>query len=453
MKTKVLKIAFAFIIMMIFLTIFSRIADDLVKANVLTTKYIGTTIDHSILENGVVSKIEQRAIITEPNQRISRIYISVGTKVKEGDVLVQLDLNHLAEQITELQREIDKLDLAIENYNKEKSLAQSDREREINRAQEDYNIAAASADAAINQAMEVLTASQNLYDSAYILYQENPDSMEQSELDALKAALEEKKLIYDNAVADRDNKLREAKRNLEDVQMKSEQDFGSESTYIDKAQKQEKLEKLISIQDAQGLITAKSDGVVKSLKAEIGEITSDGAIIIMEELSSESQLEVLLDQDLKDNISIDDKVTVRGKNEDGSAVSIEDLNVTSIQANADDNRYLDVTIHLGDADISYGSEATMYLNHASEYYNICIPVIALRKDADNQYFILIVQEQETILGTEKIAVKVFVEVLDMNTNLAAIKCETLLSSDEIILNSSKKIEDGSRIKVGNNDAD
>ena len=62
----------------------------------------------------------------------------------------------------------------------------------------------------------------------------------------------------------------------------------------------------------------------------------------------------------------------------------------------------------------------------------------------NQYFIYVMEEQDTVFGMELVAREVPVTVLDKNEQYVAV--EEVISG-EVIVSSDKDIADGSRVKI------
>lgn len=79
-------------------------------------------------------------------------------------------------------------------------------------------------------------------------------------------------------------------------------------------------------------------------------------------------------------------------------------------------------------------------------YSCVVPLEALRME-DKQYFVLTVQETETILGKELTAVRTDVTVLEKNNTMAALKDDALNGSSQIILTSQKTVKAGDRIRL------
>ena len=81
--------------------------------------------------------------------------------------------------------------------------------------------------------------------------------------------------------------------------------------------------------------------------------------------------------------------------------------------------------------------------YSTDEYSGTIPIGALRSDMVQDY-VLVIVEKNTVMGKEKIAYRVNVEVVDKNDAFAAID---FTGSEEIIIKSSKPISDGERVRV------
>ena len=87
----------------------------------------------------------------------------------------------------------------------------------------------------------------------------------------------------------------------------------------------------------------------------------------------------------------------------------------------------------------------MRIEKASKKYDTCVPLNVLHSDGE-KYYVYVINEKETILGTETAVDKVQVEILDKNNELAAI--DGYFSWDQqFVLSSSKSLRDGDRIRV------
>lgn len=75
-----------------------------------------------------------------------------------------------------------------------------------------------------------------------------------------------------------------------------------------------------------------------------------------------------------------------------------------------------------------------------------VPLSALYYD-NNQAYVLVVEETETVLGTERIARRVDVTVLDKNEEYAALQEGTLTAEQDIITGADRNVEPGGRVRL------
>lgn len=78
---------------------------------------------------------------------------------------------------------------------------------------------------------------------------------------------------------------------------------------------------------------------------------------------------------------------------------IGDLTIDSISKGEDDNYKVSVLLPTGVGEIGDGGNLT--LSSKSKKYQVCVPLEALHQEGQDKYYILVVGEEDTILGTEK----------------------------------------------------
>ena len=74
-----------------------------------------------------------------------------------------------------------------------------------------------------------------------------------------------------------------------------------------------------------------------------------------------------------------------------------------------------------------------------------MPLTALHSDGD-KYYVYVINEKDTILGTETAVDKVQVEILDKNNEQAAID-GAFSWNQKFVLTSSKTLRDGDRVRL------
>lgn len=78
-------------------------------------------------------------------------------------------------------------------------------------------------------------------------------------------------------------------------------------------------------------------------------------------------------------------------------------------------------------------------------YAACVPAEALHLMSGDQYYVNVAEKKSTILGEEWVVRQVSVELLEKNEKYAAV--EGISSEQEIVTESSRTLEEGSRVKV------
>ena len=91
-----------------------------------------------------------------------------------------------------------------------------------------------------------------------------------------------------------------------------------------------------------------------------------------------------------------------------------------------------------------GAKQEWKIEKRSAQYQTCIPVAALRQSGPEQYYVLVLREKETILGTELVASRQAVTLLGRDSKSAAVE-GSLSGQDRLILSSSKELNDGDTV--------
>lgn len=82
----------------------------------------------------------------------------------------------------------------------------------------------------------------------------------------------------------------------------------------------------------------------------------------------------------------------------------------------------------------------------SDPYNCCVPLSSLYVDG-NQYYVLVTEEISTVLGTELTARRVNVNVLDKNTEYAALEEGGITTDQNVIVGSDRSLEADARVRL------
>ena len=409
LQKKAVKALFAFLVLMIGCTMLSRAADSMTIPRIKVDTPKSKTIVDEVKAKGVVAKNREEKISVVEGLKIDYVNISVGSSIKVGDTLVELDKDDLQAKVDEIKKNIEQ------------------EQKTLSRATEDYNKAINTKKKAVQTALNEMNTAKQALDNYNNLSEEEKDSMME---ESLKADYESKKELYNSAVADSNDTV-DLDRSLQDTK---------DSLKIEEYNKE--LAKLQPLLDASGKIVSEKEGIVTSVVAENGGVTTDTIASIADknegykfvgEIDKSNRTLVKQGQTVALNL--------------GSSGIIENLTIDSISKNDVNPDTLKVTVVLpvGIGEIDESGE--IIVSSKSKKYGTCVPLAALRQGDGDSYYILVVTEKETVLGEELTAKKVDVKVEKRDGEYAAVSDGSLGRNDKIIIDSNKTVEDGDRVRL------
>ena len=92
-----------------------------------------------------------------------------------------------------------------------------------------------------------------------------------------------------------------------------------------------------------------------------------------------------------------------------------------------------------------GASGTVEITRKTGNYHLCVPVSTLHSDGSKKY-LLVLEEQETVLGVQLMARRVDVQVEDQNETRAAVT-GALSREDRVIVDASKTVREGDRVRL------
>ena len=294
----------------------------------------------------------------------------------------------------------------------------------------------------VDKAKDALSEAENAL-SAYNEQQSNNSNASYDEqLKALYDDYKSKEEAYDEAIKQRKSTIQSADRSLEDANTPESVDTASALTENDDLQeKQLAVDKLQKVMDAGGKVTAPSDGLVTKVNVTTGEATTEDTAIRISDQSAGYKFAATLDKSDAKFLAKDDKVTL----DLGNGTSVEGLKIQSIDVSQEDKNSYELTVSIPAKVKKIGTIATLKVEKASKKYDTCVPLTALHSDGD-KYYVYVINEKDTILGTETAVDKVQVEIFDKNNEQAAI--DGAFSWDQkFVLTSSKTLRDGDRVRL------
>ena len=294
----------------------------------------------------------------------------------------------------------------------------------------------------INTAKDALTEAENAL-SAYNEQQNNSSSASYDEqLKTLYDDYKAKEEAYNEAVKQRQSTIQSANRTLEDAKAPENVDTATALTENDDLEeKQLAVDELQKVMDVNGKITAPSDGLITKVNVTTGETTTEDTAIRISDQSAGYKFTATLDKASAKYLSKDDKVTL----DLGNGTTVEGLTVQSIDVSAEDKNSYELTVSIPAKVKKLGSIATLKVDKASKKYDTCVPLGALHSDGD-KYYVYVINEKDTILGTETAVDKVQVDILDKNNEQAAIE-GSFSWVQQFVLTSSKTLRNGDRVRL------
>lgn len=342
----------------------------------------------------------------------------------------------------DVQKEIDKA--SVDESNNPVTLTQEDKQKireQVNARPENVSLLQ-NANDQINTAKDALTEAENAL-SAYNEQQNNSSSASYDEqLKTLYDDYKAKEEAYNEAVKQRQSTIQSANRTLEDAKAPENVDTATALTENDDLEeKQLAVDELQKVMDVNGKITAPSDGLITKVNVTTGETTTEDTAIRISDQSAGYKFTATLDKASAKYLSKDDKVTL----DLGNGTTVEGLTVQSIDVSAEDKNSYELTVSIPAKVKKLGSIATLKVEKASKKYDTCVPLGALHSDGD-KYYVYVINEKDTILGTETAVDKVQVDILDKNNEQAAIE-GSFSWGQQFVLTSSKTLRNGDRVRL------
>lgn len=173
-----------------------------------------------------------------------------------------------------------------------------------------------------------------------------------------------------------------------------------------------------------------------------GDFTTEGTAIRLADTSKGCRITASVSKADEKFVSKGSPVIITAS---GSKDKISDYTVSNITEHEEDKDLLDVSIDLPEGVLEAGISVEIEIQQKSKNYNTVLPLEALHEEQTG-YYVLILQEEKGVLGSELTARRFEVEVLDKNDMKAALEEGTLTGDQEVISSSSRFIDDGAKVR-------
>lgn len=435
-----------FVILLIifaFFTVASRAADSFLVAQVTVEQPSAKKIEHIVTTEGTVEKNLEIPITAEAGLLVGTVYVKEGEQVEEGSVLAQLDLERLKEQISLLEDEIKTLRLQNEAIAHNEELAGEERQKQLARAKEDYEAAAAKSSEATERAASELSQAKEAIDRFEAGEEKN--AMSVSEQEEKRTQLWQdyftKQQAYEDALSSGEESIREAQRALEDAGEEAQEDASREVNELAIAQKEKQLLAYEELAQAGGMITAGQAGTVTGVFVETGQLTAETAAFTISSREGGVRLGAVIAETDAAYVERGDTVSV-----EKNGKTYENFSVTGISSREDGSLLLTVSAgEYADA-LQIGDTVTLRVTKQSELYQTAIPLGAIHTE-QNETYVYVAEERDTALGTQLFARKVKVNVLEKNDTWAALEEGALSEDDWVITDTDSYVQAGERVRL------
>ena len=463
-----------FFALIIILTLVAKGTAGATLAVISTTKITSGEITQVVNASGSVSTLGSNRVETPAGLTVQKVLADNGQKVKPGDPLLQFSPEAIADKIAREQAALKELQAKLKNL-----LTSSPRDTSglagaqdaATWAQQDYDNAKARFEGEINNLQNALNDANARLDSANAhlsslpaeATEEERAAAQQAVTDAeqkrneTQASLSESRAKSDSTLQELSRALETARQNLGGAQARDQDTkiqegktatsnkAEAETVRLDIAEKNKLIETLAGISENNGQLLSTYEGTVLDTPAE-GTTTQENGVIKVSDTSSGFEAEAILSKEDAKKLTPGAECEITtGGGFMGYSPSVQGT-LLSLSP-ADENGLVTAKVKLPKGDWKQGDNVQVKILKSKQSYTTCVPVSALRMDNQN-YFILIIEERQGIMGTEKVAVSVPVTVLAKDASNAAIEPLAPLGyEEEVISSADRPIENGSRVRV------
>ena len=210
---------------------------------------------------------------------------------------------------------------------------------------------------------------------------------------------------------------------------------------LDIKDKETEIAQLEALVDQQGVVSSPYTGVVASVETEAGQQSSQALCTLYDTSKGYSFTCSLPSSQASDCQTGLSAVVTQGD-------QTETATITAISENAEHDT-VEITIQLSSPDWEIGpAEAEVVLSEQA--YDLCLPNTAIHQDNQGN-FVFLVEEKNTVLGSQPVLTRVPVNVLEIGQSQSAIE-GAISPEDSIVVQSTRSLEEGSKVRVNNDNA-
>ena len=468
MKKKLIQATCLFFVMMLIFTILSRVSDSVNVIQIQTKNPANQMITHEVKGSGKVEGSQEVAVFVLENLQVEQVMVHAGQTVKKGDILLKLSQNSIQAALKNLDDKVKTLEGQVKDLESQKKVNSQKRAAEQAWAGNSYDLAVQSGNVSVDNARAEVQIAQQRLDEFYrekeaktsgddlsgftdgeegfndgetIATQEDDSTTETALQDDLRARQE----ALNEVIAGKNQTLASAGKAVADASTPEASDSTLENLQRELENARADMEKVTVLQSTEGVISSPSDGVIKSLSVQTGDLTGQTAAVVL--YSADGALRMtgtISKEDIKYvSAGADVKITDNNNND------ISGATVENITENKEDNDIRDLSIIIPADSLSIGQSGDFSISKDAGPYSCCVPLSALYQE-NGKVYVYVTDTENTVLGTVMVARKVEVTVQDKNQTTAALVEGSLSTDQAVIVQADRELKDGSRVRISEN---
>ena len=456
MKKKLIQATCLFFVMMLIFTILSRVSDSVNVIQIQTKNPANQMITHEVKGSGKVEGSQEVAVFVLENLQVEQVMVHAGQTVKKGDILLKLSQNSIQAALKNLDDKVKTLEGQAKDLESQKKVNSQKRAAEQTWAGNSYDLAVQSGNVSVDNARaEVQIAQQRLDEfyrekeaktsgddlSGFTDGEEDDSATETALQDDLRARQE----ALNEVIAGRNQTLASAGKALSDASTPEASDSTLENVQRELENARADMEKVTVLQSTEGVISSPSDGVIKSLSVQTGDLTGQTAAVVLYSADGALRMTGTISKDDIKYVSAgaDVKITDNNNND------ISGATVENITENKEDNDIRDLSIIMPANSLSIGQSGDFSISKDAGPYSCCVPLSALYQE-NGKVYVYVTDTENTVLGTVMVARKVEVTVQDRNQTTAALGEGSLSTDQAVIVQADRELKDRSRVRISEN---
>lgn len=455
-------------------------------------------LTHTISGTGTISGGSEHPIHVKEGLRVEEVCVTKGENVEQGTLLFRLDMEDLKEQLELAQKALTEEQTRLSDLQKNRAQVNDAAAKEKERANADLNRITANQDALTANAQndydaaakaladyppyEIYLEEEKKADSQYQLLEqaaqdeedrgdeedeENGENGEAKETGDAKEQFQtyregfEKRVMesWQNGKAElesvlagkadalasakqgRDEAVETAKRAAMDAGKTSSDEASllAQQNAVDLAK--EKVNEYQALVDDNGQVLSEYEGTLQQVNLISGGRTGDEPAFVIADGSEGWYFVGTVTEEERAYIKNGDEIQLMLPDSGLNYYSTQITNVTK----GDDGRY-EVHVEIHESGIFWGETGSFTIVEENRKSNCRVPLSALYSE-NNLVYVLVVEEENTFLGTELRAVRKDVTVVDKNETDALLADGALTSEEKIIISSDRAVAPNDRVRL------